>query len=332
MRLTGASGGVTMNNNRLMRIALFLGLLVAVTLAIIYRDQFDAAALEAWVRDAGPVAPLLFMLIYALAAVLFLPGSFLTLAGGALFGPVLGTFYNLTGATLGATLAFLIARYLASDWVAAKTGGRVKQLINGVEGEGWRFVAFVRLVPLFPFNLLNYALGLTRLRLLHYIVATYVFMLPGAIAYTYLGYAGREAVAGGEGMIQKGMLALALLAVVAFLPRLIGTLRRGPMMNTNDFRQRLDIDKDLLVLDVRTSEDFIGEQGHINGAVNIPVEELQQRMAELGDHLEQPVAIVCRTDKRSVKAALLLTEEGFADVHVVRGGMTKWIEAGLPVI
>jgi len=183
---------MTMNNNRLMRIILFLGLLAAVTLAIVYRDQFDAAALEAWVRDAGPVAPLLFMLIYAVAAVLFLPGSVLTLAGGALFGPVLGTIYNLTGATLGATLAFLIARYLASDWVADKTGGRVKQLINGVEGEGWRFVAFVRLVPLFPFNLLNYALGLTRLRLLHYILATYVFMLPGAIAYTYLGYAGRH--------------------------------------------------------------------------------------------------------------------------------------------
>ena len=85
------------------------------------------------------------------------------------------------------------------------------------------------------------------------------------------------------------------------------------------------------MLDVRTSEDFIGEQGHISVAVNIPVEELQQRMAELGDHLEQPVAIVCRTDKRSAKAALLLTEEGFADVHVVHGGMTKWIEAGLPV-
>jgi uncharacterized membrane protein YdjX (TVP38/TMEM64 family)/rhodanese-related sulfurtransferase len=314
-----------------MRIVLFLGLAAAATVAIIYRDQVDGAALEAWVRDAGPVAPLLFMVIYTLAAVLFLPGSVITLAGGALFGPVLGTFYNLTGATLGATLAFLIARYLASDWVAEKTGGRVQQLINGVEGEGWRFVAFVRLVPLFPFNLLNYALGLTRLRLLHYIVATYIFMLPGAIAYTYLGYAGREAVAGGEGMIQKGLLALALLAVVAFLPRLIGTLRRGPMMDTEDFRQRLAAETDLLVLDVRTSEDFVGEQGHIDGAVNIPVEELQQRMVELGDHLEHPVAIVCRTDKRSAKAALLLTEEGFADVHVVRGGMTKWIEAGLPV-
>jgi uncharacterized membrane protein YdjX (TVP38/TMEM64 family) len=332
MPSTAVNGVMIMNNNRLMRIVLFLGLLVAVTMAIIYRDQFDAAALEAWVRDAGPVAPLLFMLIYALAAVLFLPGSVLTLAGGALFGPVLGTFYNLAGATLGATLAFLIARYLASDWVADKTGGRVKQLINGVEGEGWRFVAFVRLVPLFPFNLLNYALGLTRLRLLHYIIATYLFMLPGAIAYTYLGYAGREAVAGGEGMIQKGLLALALLAVVAFLPRLIGNLRRGSMIDIPAFRQRLDTEKNLLVLDVRTPEDFVGEQGHIEEAVNIPVEDLQQRMGEIGNYLEQPVAIVCRTDKKSAKAALLLTEEGFADVHIVRGGMTKWIEAGLPVL
>lgn len=321
-----------MNNHPLMRIILFLGLVAAVTLAVIYRDRIDGAALEGWIKSAGAIAPLLFMLLYAVATVLFLPGSVLTLAGGALFGPVLGTFYNLTGATLGATLAFLIARYLASDWIAERTGGRVKQLINGVEDEGWRFVAFVRLVPLFPFNLLNYALGLTRLRLLHYIVATYVFMLPGAIAYTYLGYAGREAVAGGEGLIQKGLLALALLAVVAFLPRLIGTLRRGPTMETEEFRRRRETEQDLLVLDVRRAEDFVGEQGHIDGAVNIPVQELQQRMAEIGDHLEHPIAIVCRTDRRSARAALLLTEEGFADVHVVRGGMTKWIEAGLPVV
>ena len=204
-----------MNNNRLMRIVLFTVLAAAIAFAIIFRDQLDPGALEAWVRDAGPVAPLLFILVYALAAVLFLPGSVITLAGGALFGPVLGTLYNLTGATLGATLAFLIARYLASDWVSERAGGRVKQLIQGVEGEGWRFVAFVRLVPLFPFNLLNYALGLTRLGVLPYVIATCIFMLPGAFAYTYLGYAGREAVAGGEGMIRKALVALALLAVVA---------------------------------------------------------------------------------------------------------------------
>lgn len=89
-----------MNNNRLMRILLFLGLLAAVTLVIIYRNQFHAAVLEDWIRDAGPLAPLLFIVIYALAVVLFLPGSVLTLAGGALFGPVLGTLYNLTYSTV----------------------------------------------------------------------------------------------------------------------------------------------------------------------------------------------------------------------------------------
>ena len=320
-----------MNTNRLIRIVLILTLAAGVTLALLYRGRFDAAALQSWVQGAGIAAPLLFMLIYAVATVLFLPGSVLTLAGGALFGPVLGTFYNLTGATLGATLAFLIARYLASDWVAGKAGGRVKQLIDGVENEGWRFVAFVRLVPLFPFNLLNYALGLTRLKFSHYLIATYVFMLPGAIAYTYLGYAGREAVAGGEGLIHKSLLALALLAVAAFLPRLIVTLRRGPRLDTGEFRRRLENGADLLVLDVRTAADFTGKQGHIEGATNIPLEELPQRLGELEDYRQHPVAIVCRTDMRSAEAARLLVKAGFADVQVVRNGMTGWLKAGLPV-
>jgi hypothetical protein len=77
--------------------------------------------------------------------------------------------------------------------VARKAGGRAKQLIDGVEQEGWRFVAFVRLVPLFPFNLLNYALGLTRIPFPAYVIASWLFMLPGAFAYTWLGFAGREA-------------------------------------------------------------------------------------------------------------------------------------------
>ena len=100
-------------------------------------------------------------------------------------------------------------RYLASDWVVATAGGRLKQLAEGVEAEGRRFIAFVRLVALFPFNLVNYALGLTRVRLLDYSLASLVSMAPGAIAYTYLGCAGREAVAGGEALVQKGLMALA---------------------------------------------------------------------------------------------------------------------------
>ncbi len=319
-----------MKSEKWKKIILIFVLVAGIGLAVVYRVKFDIAALEIWINDAGILAPIVFMLVYALASVLFLPGSFLTLAGGALFGPVLGTFYNLTGATLGATLAFLISRYLASDWVEDKAGGKVKQLIKGVEGEGWRFVAFVRLVPLFPFNLLNYALGLTKIRFLHYLVATYIFMLPGAIAYTYLGYAGREALGGGEGLIQKVLIALALLAVVAFLPRLIGNIRRGPTIDIPELKRRME-NNGALVLDVRTAVDFVGEQGHIDSAVNIAVEELPDRINELTNYIERPIAIVCRTDKRSAKAALLLTEQGFHDVHVVRGGMTEWIKAGLPV-
>ncbi len=313
------------------RLALLLLLAGAIGLAIVYRDRFDASALQAWVQDAGAWAPLLFMLSYAAATVLFLPGSVMTLAGGALFGPLLGTVYNLAGATLGATLAFLVARYLASDWVASRSGGRLRQLISGVEAEGWRFVAFVRLVPLFPFNLLNYALGLTRIRFSHYLLATCVCMLPGAIAYTYLGYAGREAVGGGEGLIQKGLLALALLAAVAFLPRLIGRLRERPMLSISQLKQHLDSGSDALLLDVRGAADFEGEQGHIDGATHIALEELPARMDDISGYQERPVFIVCRTDRRSAKAALLLAERGFADVHVVSGGMTEWIRNGYPV-
>jgi uncharacterized membrane protein YdjX (TVP38/TMEM64 family) len=271
------------------------------------------------------------MALYALATVLFLPGSLLTIAGGALFGPVWGSFYSLTGATLGATLAFLVARYLASDWVARKAGGRMKQLIEGVEAEGWRFVAFVRLVPFFPFNLLNYALGLTRIRLVHYVVASYLCMLPGAVAYTYLGYAGREAAAGSEGAIRKALLALGLLALVVFLPSLIRRLRRAPMLAVAELKRKLDAGEDLLVLDVRSARDFRGEQGHIAGAHNIPLEELATRMAELETHRRQPIALVCRTDKRSATAAALLSAKGFAKVRVTRGGMTEWNRSGYPV-
>jgi len=318
-------------NNRFIRIGLLLMLVAGIAVTVIYRDRFDIAALERWIQEAGIWAPLLFMAVYAVAAVLFLPGSVLTLAGGALFGPVLGTFYNLTGATIGATLAFLIARYLVSDWVAERTGGGLKQLINGVEGEGWRFVAFTRLVPLFPFNLLNYALGLTRIKLSHYLLATYICMLPASIAYSYLGYAGREAVGGGEGLIRKVLLALALLAVVAFLPSLIGKLRRGAMIDIADLKQRLDAGADVLVLDVRTAQDFVGEQGHIATVTHIPLEELAERLEDISEYQERPVIIVCRTDRKSAKAARILAQNGFADVHIARMGMTAWNELGYAV-
>lgn len=327
-----------MKSGLILRLTLALLLVAAVALAFFYRDRLNIAALDSLIKSAGFIGPALFMLVYALATVLFLPGSVLTLAGGALFGPVWGTFYNLTGATLGATLAFLAARYLASDWVSRRAGGRLKQLIDGVEKEGWRFVAFTRLVPLFPFNLLNYAFGLTRIRLGHFIIASYVFMLPGAIAYTYLGYAGREAVAGGEGLIQKGLLALALLAVVTFLPRFIRRLRKTPdaagtfpTLSVKELKQRLDTPNNVLVLDVRSEDEYHGPLGHIAGSRHIAISELPKRLTELDDYRDRPIAVVCRTDRRSAKAVEHMRETGFENILLVPGGMEAWNREGLPV-
>ena len=213
-----------LNGNKIRRITLLMLLLGMAAWVITHHGQFNMEALETWVRTTGPYGPLVYMLIAAAATILLMPASFFVLAGGVLFGPLLGTIYSLLGATLGAALAFLIARYIAADWIAHKSHGRFKQLIDGVEAEGWYFVAFVRLVPIFPFFLLNYALGLTRIKFYPYIVATFICTLPGVAAITYLGYVGKEALAGGDALIQKSLIALGLLAIMAYLPRFIKRL------------------------------------------------------------------------------------------------------------
>jgi uncharacterized membrane protein YdjX (TVP38/TMEM64 family) len=220
-------GSAAASGRRRQRWWLAAGLLAAIAGAVVYSQGLDVAELAAWVDGLGALGPLLFMLVYALGTVLLVPGSVFTLAGGALFGPVLGLGANLVAATLGAGLAFLVGRYLAHDWVQARLGGRLGQLVRGVEAEGWRFVAFTRLVPLFPFNLLNYALGLTRIGLIPYLWATFVFMAPAAAAFTYLGHLGREALAGGEGLAGKVLIAIGLLALAWFVPRLVRRLRQN---------------------------------------------------------------------------------------------------------
>jgi rhodanese-related sulfurtransferase/membrane protein DedA with SNARE-associated domain len=256
-----------------------------------------------------------------------------SLAGGALFGPFWGTLWNLTGATVGATLAFLIARYIAADWIARKTGGLLKRLIDGIDAEGWRFVAFVRLVPLFPFNLSNYALGLTRISLHHYAIPTLVCMVPGAVAYTWIGYAGRGALAGELDAVRYGLLGLGLLAAVAVLPRLIRRVRGpGTWVEVTELKHRLDRGDPVTVVDVRAPEEFTGPLGHISSAHNIPIDQLDGRLAELAGLERAPIVLVCRTDKRSAAAAHTLRAAGFSQVSVLRRGMQQWNETGLPVM
>jgi uncharacterized membrane protein YdjX (TVP38/TMEM64 family)/rhodanese-related sulfurtransferase len=314
------------------RILLLAGLAAAIAWATVNRDRLDLEALDTALSGLGLLAPLAYLGLYTVATIAFLPGALLTLAGGALFGPVWGSLLNLVGATIGASFAFLIARYLAGDWIAARTGGRLKRLIDGVEAEGWRFVAFVRLVPLFPFNLTNYALGLTRIEFVPYVVASLICMAPGAIAYTWLGHAGREALAGDASAIRYGLMALGLLAAIAFLPRMIRRLR-GEKLKWIDAGALADRLRGggIAVIDVRGPDEFDGALGHIASALNLPLSELPDRLAEINAFRDRPVVLVCRTDKRSAAAASVLSDTGFRDVSVLRGGMERWNRDRLPV-
>ena len=299
----------------------------------LHRDQIDLA-IEGEIRNLGFWGPLAHTALFALGTVLFVPGALFGLAGGVLFGPVWGTIYNLAGATLGASAAFLVARYIAADWVRQKADTRLDRLVKGVEAEGWRFVAFTRLVPLIPFNLLNYALGLTRIPLAEYVLASLISMAPGTLAYTWLGHAGREAVAGNDTAIRYGLIGLALLAAVAFVPRMLRRFRgeeTARWIEVGQLAPRLDGAKAIAIIDVRQPDEFVGPLGHIPNARNVPLPELPDRIEELRSLIDAPVALVCRTDKRSASAAALLNEAGFRDVVVLRGGMVRWNEAGLPV-
>jgi|WetSurMetagenome_2_1015567.scaffolds.fasta_scaffold12074_4 uncharacterized membrane protein YdjX (TVP38/TMEM64 family)/Fe-S oxidoreductase len=154
---------------------------VRVTGATRYLDQ---EALRGLIEGYGMLAPVVYMLIYTFAPALLLPGLPITIVGGILFGPFWGVVYTITSATAGACLAFLIARYVARGWVEAKLRSpRWRRLDEGVEKHGWKVVAFTRLIPLFPFNLLNYAFGMTRVGFWPYALTTFVCMLPACIAF-----------------------------------------------------------------------------------------------------------------------------------------------------
>lgn len=169
------------------------------------------------INHLGWLGPVLFILLYCLATVMLLPTMVLTLAGGALFGIVNGTVLNLLGATFGASCAFIISRYLAKDWLLAKSGARINKLITGVEARGWRFVALLRLTPIIPFNLVNYGLGITCIKFRSYLLTTFIFLMPCEIIYTYCGYAGMDALTHAQSLYKcTSLIIIAVLCLVLF--------------------------------------------------------------------------------------------------------------------
>jgi uncharacterized membrane protein YdjX (TVP38/TMEM64 family) len=168
------------------RAAVFLSVLAVSVIGIYFFGLgagWDGERLRESIDSFGSAAPLIYIAIFAVAPVLLLPGLPITVAGGLVFGPFWGTVYASIGSTLGAGLAFLTARYFARRAVQDFLGDRWRRVDEGVAEKGWFYVAIARLIPVFPFNLLNYAFGLTRIGFATYLFTSWLFMLPGTAAY-----------------------------------------------------------------------------------------------------------------------------------------------------
>jgi len=209
-----------MNRNNLLRIATAVVALVA--LIFIGRELGAyVPRFATWVEGLGVWGPVAFMAGYALATVAFVPGSLLTLGAGAIFGLAKGVAYVFIAASIGATLAFLVSRYVARSAIEQRLAGNEKfSAIDDAVGEqGLKIVLLLRLSPVFPFNALNYGLGLTKVSLRDYVLA-HIGMLPGSLLYVYYGkLAGDVAALAGGAETERGteywiVLGLGLVATV----------------------------------------------------------------------------------------------------------------------
>lgn len=181
-------------------------------------------AFQAWVKGLGFAGYALFALVYAACCVFFVPASVLTLGAGAVYGVGVGTAVVLCGATLGATLSFLLARTLLRKKVEKMTTGNAKfgALDRAIGKEGAKIVFLVRLSPIFPFTYVNYAFGLTGVRTLPYVLASFVGMIPGTFAYVYLGTAAAGVASGDASGTKRAIQvagAVVALAVTVFVAR-----------------------------------------------------------------------------------------------------------------
>lgn len=210
--------------------AKLLLILLAVTAACLVAwgyQLLDLAGLHYWVLESGPVGWLLFVMIYGVLVALCLPITPINLLGGALFGPVLGLLLNALGATLGAGAAFLLARYSAREWMLKKlSGNKLNLVMHEVDRESWKFVAWTRLMPVFPFFLFNYLLGLTNIGFRAYVVATFFSLLPLCYVYTSLGHSGFQWFNGEKVpenllwmLAMTGLISTALFALQIFYRR-----------------------------------------------------------------------------------------------------------------
>ncbi len=202
-------------------VLLIVLVVTAIVLSRIFGVGEQLARLKVWIDSLGPLGPLAFAVIYAVATVAALPGSALSIVAGAIFGPVLGVVTVIFAATLGASLAFLVSRYFARGAVEKWLAGNVKfrRLDELTARHGDIMVAITRLVPLFPFNLLNYGFGLTRVPFRTYVIWSFICMLPGTILYVVGSAAVAESIREGKVPWVLVLIVGVILGVIVFLGR-----------------------------------------------------------------------------------------------------------------
>jgi uncharacterized membrane protein YdjX (TVP38/TMEM64 family) len=173
-----------------------------------------------WVQQLGPLGVVVFIVAYALATVLFLPGWIFTVGAGLVYGIVGGTLVALTGAVIGATLAFIVARYFVRKNIEdyANKNPRFRAIDQAIGKNGWKIIGLLRLSPLIPFNLSNYFYGITAVSLKAYVAISAVGMIPGTLLYAYLGAIGKAGISGAKAQhsnAQYILLGVGLVATIA---------------------------------------------------------------------------------------------------------------------
>jgi len=216
--------GERLKNKRLLTGIILILLIITVT----YMRQKGVLSPEAiikFIKNYTILAPLIFILIYSIGPSIFLPSLPLTIGAGFLWGPFWGVVFSITGATIGATVPFLLSRYIFGDTIKARFGyTRWQWLKEKVEKHGWKAVVFARLLPVLPFPVLNYLFGITPIPLKHYIWSTFVFMLPACIAYVVFGSSMSELII--KGNIEALIVAIVAVSLLMLLPFILRPLFR----------------------------------------------------------------------------------------------------------
>ncbi len=200
------------------KIIVFIGFAIACMIILYAFDVIDNIDIEATsdaVRALGIWGMILYVIAYTIRPLFFFPATLLTLFGGYTFGPFLGTGLDIIGAGSGAVLAFLVARYLGREKIERFVKGKkIERFDKSIKKNGFMVVLYLRLIPLIPFDSINYSLGLSSIKLKPYMAATYLGIIPGAFVLNYIGSSLRE-------MDATLWIAIALYGVMILLPLIV---------------------------------------------------------------------------------------------------------------